>query len=168
MSSVTYWKCNKAVSDELRKAWSVHRSIVRQAKKLAKEFGAIDVYIGYGVFGDPEIVGFQFKDPVNNPPDKKLFYKMKDVSDGFHFRKKTELEKQISELNRSDKVISLAMRLVGIKSTLIAAGDGFCLTRAGLAVREKAVYISTNGKPTKNCTRISDMEFEKISKSRSK
>lgn len=159
MMKTTYWKCSPSVSAEIESAWKAWRALVAKANNLAKSHGATGVYTTRGIFGDPHVSGFVFP----QSPDKKLFAKLKNTDDGYRPRSGTELQKQFDEFKCD--CVRLAMKLTGIKASMSADADGgFYICSAGITFAGKAVYLSTNGKPTKGGKRVSDIEYEQAGK----
>jgi hypothetical protein len=158
MRKAIYWKCSPDVSAEIIKSHKAWRKLVATANKLAKSFGATGIFTTRGFFGDPSVSGFAFDDP----PDKKLFVKLKNTTNGYRPRAGTELEKQLKEFECG--CIRLAMNLAGIKLSMSADDGGFYINSAGVSFAGETVYLTTHGMPTKGGKRVSDIEFERAAK----
>ncbi len=155
---LTFWKCTPKVSAEIIAAWKVWQKTLAAANRLAKSYGGTGTYTCRGTFGDPFVVGIAF----DNPPDKKLFVKLKNTANGYRPRANTELERQLKDFGCD--CIRLAMKLTGIKSSMTAEDGGFYINSAGVSLIGKTVYLETHGTPTKGGRRVSDITFERATK----
>lgn len=157
MRKTTYWKCNADVSAKLIASWDEWQETVKKAIELAKSIGAECIYTA-SAFGSPYVAGFKFK----NPPEKG-FKKLKGTRDGYVPRANSELEKAISGMRCG--TVSLAIKLIGCEH-FVSDDEGLFSVSVGMQSVGKVVYLSTKGTPKKGGKRISDLEFERATKTK--
>lgn len=137
----------------------------RAGRKLAKSVGALHAY-----WDSNSIVGFQFPEP----PDSKLWCKLKGTGDGYKPRATTAAGKQLlakmATLTRADA--QDVADIVGIPASKRFHFDSeigsFVMTGAGCepvkGPNGAMEYIITvrKGIKVQGCRRISDLDYEKI------
>jgi hypothetical protein len=158
MAGKRYWKADAATSAKIVGWMRDWEKALNAARKLAKSLGASNVYTSYGGHGDPCVAGFAFCEP----PDKKLFAKLKNTTDGYRPRAGSALEKQVDEFRCH--AAAETMQLVGVKPGLEFGDDGFYMTGVGIHIVGKVAYLTTRANKAKGCKRISDIEYERATK----
>lgn len=133
--------------------------MVEEANDLAKSIGAECAYFSTS-FGSPYASGFKFKESPT-----KGFKKLKNTTDGYAPRANTELDKRLEKWICG--TVNLAQKLTGIDQ-FSSTDEGLMCNTVGLSIRGKTAYLETRGNPTKGGKRISDLEFEKATKEKSK
>lgn len=153
----TFWKADSTTSKKIIELLNEWDRVLKEAKALAKSIGANpDVYTCNG-FTIKYVSGFIFDDPYKVDPKK--FVRLKNTVDGWRPRARTDLDKQMKAL-RSDCVGDI-MNLIGMKMF----GSGLTVRTPGVKVVGKDVFLVVpSGTTPKGCTRISDVEFEKLSR----
>ncbi len=152
-----YWKADKATSTKIIAMLDEWYDTIKRGCKLAKSVGATDKVLTADVgFGALAVVGFIFKD--ESKVDRKQFVRLKHHSTGWRARhNKSELSKAFSDLRSYCK--SDTADLIGMEMF-----DGLSFTTPGINVVGGVVYLVTNDKlkQAKGCTRITDVQFERI------
>lgn len=154
-----YWKANADVSQKCIAALDEWAAIIKRGCKLAKKCGARDrVLTGSGGFGRMMVYGFVFKD--QSKVDKKVFVRLKNSDTGWRPRhNKSELAKEFYELYSDPK--STIADLIGMNQL---NGD-LSFHTPGILIVGNTAYIETPDYVTaKGCKRISDIEFERVTK----
>lgn len=158
MGARLYFKADKELSAKIAEMWKDAEQKVNAGRKLARRHGATDCYISAGL-GSRDVTGFAFKEP----PDAKVFCRLKNTSDGWKPR-----------CNKAGKPIRAEMetlrttlggdvaKLIGM-NIFHAGGDGIMHFSPGVTMVGSVAYISVPEHVThpKNCIRISDLEYER-------
>lgn len=152
--NLTYWKCSKALSAAIFALKKEDDKIVGIWTKLSKSVGGDPRKVVTSRFyGSKVCEGFLFKEE----PDKKLFYRHKQLTECWVPRAGTETRKQM------DSVRSTFMRdlcqLIGYEYF-----RGLSVVTPGVKAKDDIVYITLDDSPPKGkgLRRISDLTFEKI------
>lgn len=159
-TETTYWKADGPTSKRIIELVGQWDKVMKAAKALAKSIGADPktIYTSNG-FSVKYVSGFIFPDP--SKVDPKKFVRLKNTTDGWRPRARTELDKRMKEL-RTDCVGEI-MALIGMKMF----GSGLSMHTPGVRVAGKDVYLTVPSRTIpKGCTRISDIEFEKLTAAR--
>lgn len=153
-----YWKADKETSAEIIRLIKGWAATVRIGNALAKENGGVSAYVGSNGFSGMAVLGFQFVD--ESKVDKKVFCRLKGTRDGWRPRRGTSLDKEFDGL-RSYHIGEIC-KLIGMEQF---GADGLNWHSPGVQCVGKVAYLSTpDYVNAKGCERISDIEYERLTK----
>lgn len=148
----THWQASPSVSTIILSLVAAHERFLKDAKNLAKEFGG-KPWISRG-FSRWTLEGVIRE----TPPDPKLWkYHSKR---GFYAPRSTSKAAKAlrDRLNIHSDLDDLVMKVVNVPTF---NGSGW--HSPGILIRDDTVYLTLyDGAKPKGCTRIADIEFEKI------
>lgn len=151
---VTYWKANAETSAKIAEALKRMAAKKKAAAALALEVGAVGVYWSSG-FVVNYVSGFVFE----NEPDLNFFCRLKNAHKGWKPRRVgsgKELWKRMDSL--SDGSADDIANAIGMNCFF---GSGCSTPGAQMVGAVAYVTVPDRVKP-KGCTRLSDIEFEKV------
>lgn len=151
--ATTYWKARRPLSKSIGVIMDRMRDKHAAGQKLAKSLGAKGVYWTSG-FTTQYCSGFIF----DSPPDLSRFSEMKSAHQGWKPKRigeGKELWKQMDAL--ADDGVGEIAKLIGMNCF-----TGMGCSTPGVCMVDGTAYLAVpaNVKP-KNCTRITDIAYEK-------
>lgn len=155
----TYWKASGELSKKILAQIDIGSAAIHEAYFIAKEVGAWQVYSSSGFFGT-SIDGFTFRKPEEVP---RGWTRIKGTEDGWRPRANSEIGKRLAALET--KHVGAIRDMIGMKFL----GPGMEVRSPGVrfgAGMQAYVAVPDDVTP-KNCTRVSDLEWERISGNKS-
>lgn len=158
--SIRYWKASPKLSVQIKEELVNRKKMIAKACDISKEVGGDPKKVMVNeVWGTTYVIGFYFEDETK--VDKLLFCPLKNSHNVWRprvNRKEGSLWSRFEEL-KSDCLDTIA-RLIEMSKF---NGKEFSVHTPGVCVVNGIAYIQTPDYVTqaKDCTRISDLEYEK-------
>lgn len=158
MSTTTYWRVGAQLKPQVFALIAQRTKVLECGRKLARKHKAAEL-VFYDSWGRTRIAGFRFR---GDPPDPKLFVRIKREPHCWRPRAGTPLAKELQTLH-TDAILKL-MDLIGMQ---LFYGNqvytpGYHESKDG---KQGYLVLPAHVKP-KGCYRVSDIAFERAVKRR--
>lgn len=153
-----YYRANKETAKQIRECLKDEERFRKEVESFAREVGARRSMFYFNSVGARTLYGLSFK----NPPDPKLWSRLKNTSDGWRpkRRKGSELAARFYKLG-SDAVNKIA-EVIGYSFN--DRFNNMSFWSPGVYVgKDDNIYVVVvdKAKKPKGCVRVSDIQFEK-------